>query len=175
MGRGYSVPVPAGGTTGSLCVCTAVTHPEIPLFSPAVTWAPGEPEPDFGQASYRLKTRWCLPGQQTPCVYASILAGRYFGGHGGRRPRESEESHDIHMAQVYLLYRHLRPSVARYWLSEESIRKARSTRAEKLPDAMIDAPDRRLIVEFGGAYSKAKLQSFHRYCSTELELPYEVW
>ena len=46
---------------------------------------------------------------------------------------------------------------------------------EKLPDAIIDAPGHSRVVEFGGAYSKAKLEAFHRYCSEELKLPYEVW
>jgi hypothetical protein len=40
---------------------------------------------------------------------------------------------------------------------------------------MIDTSEQRRVVEFGGAYPKAKLEAFHRYCSQELQLPYEVW
>jgi hypothetical protein len=103
------------------------------------------------------------------------MAGRNFGGHGGRRPRESEETHDIHFAQVFLLHRERDPNAAQHWVPEETIRQMRSKRAGKLPDAIIDVPGRRRVVEFGGAYSKAKLIGFHHYCAEELVVPYEVW
>jgi hypothetical protein len=154
---------------------TAIAHPEIPLSCPVISWTPGLPAPNFGAASHRLKTRWSQPPTETRCVFVSPVTGRHFGGSGGRRPRESEETHDIHLAQVYLLLRLRDPEAAQNWVSEESVRAGRDRRDEKLPDAIVDTPGERRVVEFGGAYAKAKLEAFHRYCCQELQLPYEVW
>ena len=84
---------------------TAIAHPEILLSAPVISWTPGLPAPDFGSASHRLKRRWSRPAKATRCVSISNIAGRQFGDHGGRCPRESEEMHDIHLAQLYLLLR----------------------------------------------------------------------
>jgi hypothetical protein len=43
-----------------------------------------------------------------------------------------------------------------------------------LPDAMIRTPQGSIIIEFGGAYSKSKIEHFHRFCA-ERNLPYELW
>jgi len=79
------------------------------------------------------------------------------------------------MATVFLRYRNLHPELVCYWKSEARILwERRGSKKEKLPDAVIELPDEKRIVEFGGAYSKAKLESFHEYCQ-RLEVPYEVW
>ena len=159
-----------------LVICfRAEVHPEITLDTPVISSYPGCRAPDFAAASYyRLRRRWCRPSVSTRCVIATALAGRLYGGWGGRFPRESEETHDIHLAAVYLLLKKRDPRSADYWASEEAIRLRRGPKSEKLPDAIIDDPDARKIVEFGGAYSKKKLEAFHVYCS-DLDLPYEVW
>jgi len=94
-----------------------------------------------------------------------------FGGHGGRYPRESEETHDIHLAAVYLRFRSIAPALASSWVSEARIKRERKTNRGKLPDAMVD---KRRVIEFGGAYKKAKLAAFHKYCAAR-EFDYEVW
>jgi len=160
---------------GYLAVFIAMAHPEIPLTSPVISWAPGHPMPDCGTASHRLRSRWGQHAVATHCVFATSRAGSQFGGYGGRRPRETEETHDIHLAQVYLLLKKQNPEAARFWVSEEAIRRRRKRQKEKLPDALIEAPNSHRVVEFGGAYSKAKLTMFHRYCAEELQIPYEVW
>jgi hypothetical protein len=110
----------------------------------------------------------------TYAVIATRSAGQRFGGHGGRFPRESEETHDIHLAAVYLRLRAADPKTAAHWIFEEEIRLRRAHRSGKLPDAMIERPGARKVIEFGGAYGKEKLGAFHAYCR-ELGLPYEVW
>ena len=43
-----------------------------------------------------------------------------------------------------------------------------------LPDAIIRTAGSQRAVEFGGAYGKAKLERFHRFCESQ-DLSYEVW
>jgi hypothetical protein len=43
-----------------------------------------------------------------------------------------------------------------------------------LPDAMIELEGRPHIIEFGGSYSKEKLESFYEYC-TGNHFSYEIW
>ena len=154
---------------------TLLAHPELDLREPIVCWKPGSPEPDHGSNSYRLGSRWTLPAEATPAVIASAWAGHQLGGKGGRRPRESEQTHDLHLASVYLLYRERWPELAASWMSEELIRRGRSESfGTKLPDAMIRTDAHQQVVEFGGAYGREKLRDFHRYCSNE-NLPYALW
>jgi hypothetical protein len=152
----------------------AEAHPEISLPAPIISWQRGAAPPDFSGASYRLQNRWTRPAVSTACVIATAQAGRLFGGYGGRFPRESEETHDIHVAAVYFRLCEENRDAARHWISEELIRQRRGYQGEKLPDALIDRPGDRKVVEFGGAYKKDKLERFHNYCA-ELELSYEVW
>lgn len=153
---------------------SGISHPELPLQKPVATWSPGTPEPAFGQISYRLQSRWALPPVATKYVTATRTARRHFGGAKGRLPRERELTHDIHLAAVYLRLRHENPSAAQQWISDETIQEQRGHTREKLPDAILNLPSGRLVIEFGGAYGKEKLQGFHDYCEQQA-LPYEIW
>ena len=152
----------------------APVHPELALSQPCITWAPGEPVPNLGSASYRLQSRWRRAPIPTRLTAASKRAANIFGGHGGRMPVGTHRTHDLHMSAVFLLLRQNDPSAAGAWVFEERIRRERSSRSEKLPDAIIRYGEIKKVVEFGGAYSKKKLETFHRYCEAE-QLPYEVW
>ena len=157
---------------GLLVSFAAVIHPELSLQRPVASWRIGEQAPDFGAVSYALRSRWNQAGVSTPCVIASRAAGRMFGGHGGRFPRESEETHDVHLAGVYLRLLKADPRLASSWIHEEEIRAERESRRGKLPDAVLKSTGK--IIEFGGAYKKAKLISFHEYCRASGQ-EYEVW
>jgi hypothetical protein len=150
---------------------TAVAHPELPLVEPVIRWNIGTELPNFGSASYRLRSRWNRPGVPTKCIIASQAAGRMFGGHGGRYPRECEETHDIHLAAVYLRFRSVSPGIAASWVHEEEIKRERRQRKGKLPDALVG---KSRVVEFGGAYKKEKLISFHKFFEAK-GFDYEVW
>jgi len=79
------------------------------------------------------------------------------------------------MSAVFLRYRLAHPELIPFWKSEARILWERGgLKKEKLPDAVLELPDQRHIVEFGGAYSKTKLESFHEYCSS-VGASYEVW
>lgn len=154
----------------------APAHPEIEITAPVLTWQPGDEEPDLGATSYRLQRRWNQHPTMTLCVYASRQAMNRFGGHGGRPSREIERTHDIHMSAVYLLYRDRSPEKLTGWVFEERIKQERKReKFERLPDVILRSPgEPERAIEFGGAYSKAKLGLFHAYCK-EQTLPYEVW
>ncbi len=148
-----------------------VAHPELTLLHPVIKWSKSGALPDFAKASYNLRGRWNQSGIATKCIIASRLTGRMFGGHGGRYPRESEETHDIHLAAVYLRFRLDAPTLAAGWIHEEEIKRDRKQRRGKLPDALVC---KQRVIEFGGAYKKNKLISFHRFCEAR-NLEYEVW
>lgn len=154
---------------------TILAHPEIELPAPIAIWKVGDPAPNLGAASWALRSRWAKPPIRTQCLVATKRAGIYFGGNGGGRlPRRSEQTHDIHMGALFLQFRELLPELIPYWVSEETLRAESPERGEKVPDAMIRTGDSRRIIEFGGAYPKKKLESFHTYCR-EKGLPYELW
>lgn len=159
---------------GLIALLPLTAHPELPLSAPVIAWKPGTQTPNLGAASYQLKHRWSSSPRPVPAIIATTTAARLFGGHGGRWPRESEQTHDIHLSTVYLHYRKTRPALASSWVSEAQIYDAREDKDQKLPDAMITVDGNPHVIEFGGAYSRAKLEAFHGYCEA-LELPYEVW
>ena len=151
----------------------AMAHPELALVAPIILWQPGEAVPNFGAASYQLISRWTQTVIATPSVIATSGAGNRFGGSGGRFPRQSEHTHDLHMGALFLQFRQRFPNLMPYWISEERLREEKSA-GEKLPDALLRTPDSARVIEFGGAYRKEKLARFHEHCAGNL-LPYELW
>lgn len=161
----------AGLVTG----CTLMARPELELAAPVIAWEPGAAEPDFGAASWQLCSRFTAPLRHTPCIIATPQAGVRYGGRGGRFPKAAEQTHDLHVATLFLRYRERHPELVPNWLSEELIKRSRpQIRGEKLPDALIRTESFTRVVEFGGEYARGKLEAFHGYCRTR-SLPYEVW
>jgi len=156
---------------GMIYTFTVAVHPELELTNPVARWSKGDAPPNFAAASYALRARWNKPAITARCIIATRAAGRMFGGHGGRYPRESEETHDLHLAAVYLCYRATSPELAASWVHEEEIKRERKQRKGKLPDALISKTK---VIEFGGAYKKQKLMAFHKYCEAQ-GFEYEVW
>lgn len=157
--------------TGMIYTFNAVVHPELELNSPVAKWRKGEETPDFAAASNALRKRWSNAAVSVKCVIASRSTGRMFGGHGGRYPRESEETHDIHLAAVYLRFRSSSPELEASWVHEAEIKSERRQRKGKIPDALVENTR---VIEFGGAYKKPKLMAFHKYCEAR-GYEYEVW
>ena len=149
-------------------------HPEIPLAGPLVIWCPGLPDPPFGRIAYRLKSRWKQHGVSTHVCVATAKAAELFAGHGGRRPRQSELTHDIHLSTIYLKLHKADPVLAATWQSEADYAAKASVRDVRIPDATVKFNERLRIVDFGGSYSKKKLQDIHRFWSAS-ETEYEVW
>jgi hypothetical protein len=154
---------------------TVMARPELNLTEPLIDWRPGLEAPALGQVAYKLKRRWTEPVRSTAVVIATARAASQLGGTGGRRPRASEITHDLHMATVYLLARtdHAR---SRRWISEAAYSKRWGKAGERVPDAALlsSRGGRKKLIEVGGAYPKRKLEGFHRFCEDQ-ELGYELW
>ena len=150
-----------------------MAHPELALIAPVIVWQPGAAVPNFGAAAYQLQSRWTQTVISMAAVLATKGAGHRFGGRGGRFPRQSEQTHDLHLGALFLVYRQRFPALFPYWISEERLREEKSY-GEKLPDALLRPPEGERVLEFGGAYSKDKLKRFHAHCA-EKRLPYELW
>lgn len=160
---------------GLVTLFPLVAHPEIPLDAPLIAWRPGDTPPDFGEASHRAKRRWTRDVTTCAGVFATTVAGNWFGGTGGRPPRASEATHDLHLAAVFLRLREANPSAAATWTSEGRLLARGEGRGDKLPDAIVGTrAGGKRVIEFGGAYSKSKFAQFHDFCLRR-KLPYEVW
>ena len=158
---------------GYVRICRTPAHPLLPLARPVVDWTPVDPTPDLGHAAYILNRRWSSPPVLTTWVIAT-LRGRNLFGVAGRRPREVELTHDLHLSELFLRLRATSPAEAAAWEPEEELRMARAPPDERIPDAFIRTGLRPRIVEFGGAYKKPKLEKFHQYCA-ERSYAYELW
>lgn len=159
---------------GLLSVFTLLTQQTPKLDEPVAAWKPKELPPDFGAVAFALSSRWCGPSRVTACVAATAEAGNWLGGHGGRRPRTSEASHDIQLAAVFLRFRSLEPKRAERWDSEPALAERGEGRGDRLPDAMVVARGEKTVIECGGAYGRKKLEEFHRYCERR-GFGYELW
>ena len=162
---------------GKLHLFSILAHPEIPLRHPLATWKPRETEPNFGRLAHQLRTRWTENVTTQRAVVATAESGREFGGWGGRLPRATEQTHDLHLAAVYLAKRREDPQAASHWESEELVRLKLKLKGklsgDRLPDAIVSRP-KRVAIEFAGRYAPAKLRAFHHYCSGK-GLRYELW
>lgn len=151
-----------------------MAQPEIDLPGPVFVWRPGDPEPDFRAIASRLRARWKRPRRPTDAVIATRRAARDYGGYlGGRRPRASEATHDLHLAQVYLRMRRESPELLEFWVSEAQQYAEGGGRNEPLPDVIIrPAGAAQFLVEFAGQYSRRKLEEFHGRTN---HIPYQLW
>ncbi|MCA9450769.1 MAG: hypothetical protein KC931_26845, partial [Candidatus Omnitrophica bacterium] len=89
------------------------------------------------------------------------------------QPRGSEQTHDLHMTAVYLFKKKNNPRDAERWVIEDLFPRKLRRPGEKVPDAMIWGRRKRAI-EWGGEYSKRKLEAFHSFCKHR-NYDYEIW
>lgn len=150
--------------------------PELQLERPLASWQRGCPRPKLSAIASVAQRRWHTPPVTMPCVVATPRAAAQFGGRGGRSPRPTEWTHDLHLAQVYLLMRVELPTRAASWVHEDlDERPQRALSGEKLPDAFVtDGLHRTAIELVGSSYNGSKLEAFHDYCERE-QLAYELW
>ncbi len=151
-----------------------MAHPMLPMNSPVLSWSPGTPMPDAESGSYRLQSRWTLRPRSIRWYTATQSAGSLMGGFGGRAPRDSELTHDIHLAELYLRLCARDAAQAASWASETDLFKIGLGRSQRLPDAIVRNGDSWLVLEFGGAYPAPKLREFHGFCEYH-GLAYEIW
>lgn len=148
---------------------TVMVHPFLPIKTPVFTWSPGKSFPPYRSLSYQITRRWNQDPVRMNVFVASAKAARSYGGRGGRLPRNSELSHDIHLAQVFLTKWKEEGMDPELWQSEELFHT--QDRHIKRPDAFI-RPNK--AIEMGGQYGPDKLKIFHALCE-ENGWEYEIW
>ncbi len=153
-----------------------MAHRPLKLTGPELSWRSGRSKgPELGRLAYRLKRRWREAVQPIDTVRATPLSHQLFGGYVRIGPlRRSETSHELSLAEVYLWYRKHNPELAGRWRPECELLATGYDLTSHLPDAVITggADGQDLLVEFGGAYRKHKLQRLHK---SYLNESYELW
>ncbi|MBA5868075.1 MAG: hypothetical protein GDA67_15390 [Nitrospira sp. CR1.3] len=150
------------------------TNQEVMLLAPLATWHSGMAVPDFSTIVRLTRTRWELPIRSTACVVATSVSAVRTGG-SYRIPRNSEATHDLHVAQVYLHKLRQAPRYAEKWSGEMELLTRDIAPCDKVPDALIRQAGRCTAVEVvGESYSVTKLMAFHEFCSRR-SFTYELW
>jgi hypothetical protein len=140
------------GEGGLLDVFDALARPDLELSEPVIVWEPGYEPPDFAALCYRLKARWNgSPARRTRMLVATKKATKFLGGHGGRRPRTTEVTHDLHLASVYCRMLLAGDRRAKKWVSEAELYARGWGRGQKLPDALIQGRrGKHTVIELAG-------------------------
>jgi hypothetical protein len=153
---------------------SARTLPEV--HTPVITWSPGEHDPDFGKAAYRLKQRWKGHAvRPTSVCIATDRAAQLFGATSrGRLKAPVQATHDLGVSAVWLLFKRESPEWAGAWRGEDSL--AHTRQGQKLPDAFLvnRGGDVTGVIEFGGSYDAERVRDFHDDCVAR-QLPYQIW
>ena len=157
--------------TRSLAVC------RLRLLHPLVAWQPGLAQVDLGHVAWQLEERWRKARPvPTQVVWATQHASRIVGGVAGGLRQLPQLNHDLGVAEVFVTY--AMGSGGYEWLGEDAYRACRPKRKrEKMPDAvlMTDHDDIARVIEFGGQYSRRRLEAFHCYWAIQKQTPYEIW
>ncbi len=138
-----------------------MARPEIVPSVPLATWQPGLPQPDMGAVAWKLQSRRrSQPASRTPCVVATSR----------RPPRQTEVTHDLHLAAVFLLMSEELPTRASSWIFEDDL----DLSGEKQPDAVVVDGETRTVIECGGEYGRGRLEDDHVFFAG-LGFGYEIW
>lgn len=153
---------------------SVLARPMLSLEAPVFVWQPGAEAPEPEAVSHELRSRWTEAPRATTVYLATRRTLNQYGGTGpAKLPPLGQETHDLHVGELYIRLRAQDRHAASAWVGEEHYRAER--RGEKRPDAMLVGPEGPyLVVEFAGAYDAEHVDSFHRDCSRR-GLPYELW
>lgn len=145
------------------------------LAGPLVRFDRGDCRPDFGAVAWQLQSRWLHTRRaRAQVIWASEAATKLVGGVGGRIRQPLQVQHDLGVAEIWSR----RPDEdGLKWISEDIFRRwyVRDART-KVPDALLINESGQTVkcaIEYGGQYSRRRLEAFHRYWSTRC--PYEIW
>ncbi len=160
-----------------LLVCFAVLARPLPVMEQSIlSWTPADPEPDLAAAAWKLQHRWRAETTRCDVYLASKLATTIFGGRAkGQLKRQYQATHDLGVSEMYLQLKRSHSPRLQYWIGEDVLAPHR--RGQKLPDAVIatlPGATPQLVLEFGGAYDKIRVNEFHQDCY-QRALPYEIW
>ena len=133
--------------------------------------------PEFGHLAWLLERRW-RGGDKTPAltIWATKGATRIVGGVAGSNRQLTQLQHDVGVAEVYVTRMPLEGMAS--WLGEDAFYGfVRPRKHAKVPDAVLVNEFREItcVIEFGGQYSRERLEGFHCYWAGQLKTPYEIW
>lgn len=153
---------------------TLLARPLPEMLAPVAQWQPGQPEPDAGEVSFRLQSRWRYAALRSTVVYTPThTLIEHFGG-SPKRPLAAQASHDLGVASIWLWYCQHRSEYLHAWLGEDSLDEY--VPGESVPDAMLRDDQRESVVwiEFGGDYSAQRIRAFHDSAAGQ-SAPYQIW
>lgn len=157
---------------GLLRTASRPSRPLLEVLEPLAIWRPHRPVPDFAAIARQLANRWSDSMVRMECVEVTDEGARGVAGvPAAAPPADSEVTHDLHVAAVYLRMLDELPARASTWILETRLPKGQGV---KVPDAMVRDGLERTAIEFGGLYDRAKLEAFHEYCRQE-RMGYELW
>ena len=145
------------------------------IFAPLAAFQRGDSLPDFSSLAWKLRKRWLqTPRIPTRIYWASAAATNLVGGVGGRIRQPLQVEHDLGVAEIWAKRR---KEADLTWISEDIFRSwyVRDART-KVPDALLvdaEAKTVKRVLEYGGQYSRQRLEAFHGYWSSRA--PYEIW
>ena len=145
------------------------------LAGPLAMGTRGSSIPDFSSLAWQLRKRWQqIPRRAERVLWANAAAVNVVGGVGGKLRQPLQLEHDLGVAEIWAC-RRTEPTLQ--WISEDIYRAwFVRTAKDKVPDALLidtDANVVRRVLEYGGQYSRKRLEAFHRYWSHRA--PYEIW
>jgi hypothetical protein len=162
----------AGGWLDSYQV---FSRPVAPLSKPAAIWTINQRLPDFPKLSAWLHRRASASAAVTTVITATKKTHTLFGrGVVPRRPKLTQITHDLHVAEVFLAYCARGFDVRQRWVLEDYFPDTWPIREQ--PDAILLDEQGKFAraVEYGGDYSVERLEKLH-HALARIWLPYEIW
>ena len=151
------------------------SRPVAPLSEPLVVWTVNQRPPDFPQLSAWLHRRASASAAVTTVITAARKTHTLFGrGVVPSRPKLTQITHDLHVAEIFLAYRARGFDERQRWVPEDHFPDTWPIREQ--PDAILLDGDGQFkrAVEYGGDYSVDRLIRLH-YALARIRLPYEIW
>jgi hypothetical protein len=108
-------------------------------------------------------------------VTATRKSRQLYGVAGGaHRPKLTQLSHELFVAEVFIRYRAIGLDVDRQWVGEDQFPKSWPVRSR--PDALLRNGEGKITraVEYGGAYKPRRLAALHGALKS-IPLAYEIW
>lgn len=151
------------------------TIPEIPFTGvPIHYWSPGDPNPNMKELAKVVDQRWKTIQTTQNVLTATRRATRLFGAARDSMSPSHHLNHDLLLAEVFVNYRSMIPSVANSWIGRDAATAV--GKRGKTPDAfLVDGNEMVVrVVKSAGRFKHRQLKSFHEHCSVN-QTAYELW
>jgi hypothetical protein len=153
--------------SGLLVETTVLARPLLSLWEPLTLNGWNDPD----SLAYMAQGRWTQDPEPTVVYSLSHRAARILSAKRGKLTQPLQRTHDLHVTQMVLIYRHRWPTLYRDLISEDYL-----PRGGKVPDLALVSPEGRVYryVEFAGSYSAARIRAFVNNAEKK-GVEYELW